>query len=248
MLVILCAEIVWVGGGVAWRLMRMAPPSRLVDSELLNVHDSFRNRVESLQQQLVRAVQADPTPRAWLDLGSLYLTTGYYPEAELCLRYAQTLAPKSYEIAYALGSSLYLLGHTSEAIEQYRHASRFTTGRPREACLYLIGKCHLRQEEPEKAAAAFREIYTFLPASYELVKILIRTGKIDMARSEMRILNYNRPNSLETHALTSRIAAAQGDLAAAAKHRRLADTVPRKTAFSPLQDICIDFRRRFPEN
>jgi len=176
LVVILCAEFLWGGWEVTQRLMQTAPPSLQINPEHLNTHDGLRKRVVRLQQQLVSAVLANQSPEAWLDLGSLYLASGQYPQAELCFRVAQAKAPNSGDISFALGASLDMLGRTSEAIDQYRHASRSAEGRRLGACFYLIGKNYLRQEDPENAIKAFREVYTFLPASYELVKILLRTG------------------------------------------------------------------------
>jgi len=243
---ILCAEFLWGGWAVTQRLMHTAPPSLQINPEFLNTHDALRKRVVPLQQQLVSAVLADQSPVAWLDLGSLYLVAGQYPQAELCFRVAKTMDPNSYDITCALGASLDMLGRTSEAIDQYQHASRFAEGRQREACFYLIGKNYLRQEDPENAIKAFQEVYTFLPASYELVKLFLRTGKIDRAAAEIRILEHNRPNAMETYMLKSRIADALGEPTVAAQQRVLADAATRRVAYAPLQDFSTDFRKRFP--
>jgi len=246
LMVILCVELLWGGWEVTQRLMHTAPPSLQIDPELLNTHDSLRKRVVPLQRKLISAVLAHQSPAAWLDLGSLYLVAGRYPQAELCFRVAKSIDPNSGDIAFALGASLDMLGRTSEAIDEYRHASRFAQGQHREACFYLIGKNYLRQEDPENAVKAFRETSTHLPASYELVKILLRTGKVHRIASEMHLLEYNRPHAMEIYMLRSWIADALGEPAAAAQQRVLADAAPRQLAYAPLQDFCIDFRKRFP--
>jgi len=264
LLVILGVELCWGGWETAKRLTYVATPSLQIDPAMLNTQDSFRDQVGPLQNQLARAVRIDQTAESWLDLGMLYLTTGYYPQAEACFKHAQTLDADSYDIAYALGASLDLLGQTSEAIAQYSRASVLAEGRLREAnqagdtkrvdevkreresSLYLTGKCYLRQEDLERAEEAFRKIYTFQPASYELMKILLRTDRIDEAASEIRILIHNNKDALETYLVASKLAAAQGDSANAAKFRVLANTAIRKVGYAPLQDLTLDFRSRFP--
>jgi len=247
LLAVLAAELLWAGWIVGSRLVQTAPPSLPIEAELMNIQDKFRDQVEPLHEQLDTSVRSEQTPQAWLDLGSLYLTTGHYPQAELCLRHAQSLDADSPDIAYALATALDLMGRMNEAIEQYELASKKSTGRQLNACHYQIGKNYLRLEEPENAIATFREVYTVLPASYELVKIYTRQEKLDQAIREMRMLIHNRPRALETHSMAARIAEAQGMADVAAQQRRLADKAERQVPFAPLQEFSEDFRERITE-
>src|SRR5204863_1705447 len=81
--------------------------------QLGNVNDG----IEILQNVLVEHPQS---ARTWMTLGSAFRTQGNYADAILALRRAQALAPRQFEVLFALAGVLFLQVKLNEAEQLVR--------------------------------------------------------------------------------------------------------------------------------
>jgi tetratricopeptide (TPR) repeat protein len=150
----------------------------------------------------------------WQKLGEMYLATGFFPEAEACLRYAATLAPGNASVAFQHAFALERLGKLPEANSQYESAIRL--GHPRAADgWYYIGKNHLRLEQEKPAAAAFKQAGNLPGARFELALLEARAGRTEQAENEARRLAEAHPNAYPPAGLLHRLALFRNDESAA---------------------------------
>ena len=115
------------------------------------------------------------TPEQWADLGEVYLVTGFFPEAEACLREAAARAPATADVAFKHAFALERLGRLEEANADYEAAVRRNHLRAAD-CWYYVGKNHLRREQAGAAAAAFERAAALPGARYELALLQARAG------------------------------------------------------------------------
>jgi tetratricopeptide (TPR) repeat protein len=154
------------------------------------------------------------TSEQWSGLGEVYLATGFFPEAEACLREAAALAPQSADFAFKHAYALERLGRLEEAIAQYEAAVRLN--HPRAAdCWYYVGKNHLRREQAGPAAAAFEQARALPGARYELARLQARAGQLAEADAEARRLSEEFSAASDPVGLRYRLALARNDFPAA---------------------------------
>lgn len=164
------------------------------------------------------------TTDQWARLGEVYLATGYFPEAEACLREAVARDPASAEVTFKHAFALERLGQLGEANALYSAA--IALNHPRAAdCWYYIGKNHLRLGKEERATAAFERAGNMTGARYELALSYARTGKAKAAEEEAKRLAKEYPAAYPPVSLLYRLALAGND---AASKAMLADAFARK--------------------
>ena len=147
---------------------------------------------------------------AWKRLGDAFLGKGAYRYAERAYKRASLLAPKDIDSRFALALCIDRTGRMAESNTQYRMclamdeaSKRYQVLKP--FALYAIGRNFLRMENQTKAEAAFRENEGFMPADYQLARILFFT---DRPREALKIVDRGLerlPLSLEWHRLRGRI-------------------------------------------
>lgn len=151
----------------------------------------------------------------WFKLGEDYLATGFFPEAEACLRHAAGLDPTAADIAYKHGFALERIGRISEANAAYHLAADRKHPRAKD-CLYAIGRNHLRLEDLPAAEAAFARIEAMPGARLERAILDARAGRTAEAEAAAKLLAAEFPTAYPPVALRIRLAVARGDGAAAA--------------------------------
>ena len=113
------------------------------------------------------------TPEQRADLGEAYLVTGFFPEAEACLREAVARATANADVAFKHAFAQERLGRLEEANADYEAAVRLN--HPRAAdCWYYVGKNHLRREQASPATAPFERAGALPGARYELALLQAR--------------------------------------------------------------------------
>ena len=197
---------------------RVEPP--LADLTLLDAVTAAE--IRSLHQAVIR----DASPGGWRRLGEAYAAFGYFPEAEACCRRAVELDPNSFAAHDWHGVALNQVGRTEDAIEAFERAAALSRGPDRQQCLYHIGRNYLRQENPDKAEAAFRKAGNLLWAAHELARLLIRTDRASEALEILDPLVEHYPQEQRFYQLRARARTATGDHEAAARDSALAERSP----------------------
>lgn len=164
------------------------------------------------------------TPEQWADVGEVYFVTGFFPEAEACLREAVARAPANADFAFKHAYALERLGQLEEANAEYETAVRLDHRRTAD-CWYYVGKNHLRREQSGPAAAAFERARPLPGARYELALLQARAGDAAQADAEARRLSEEFPDAFEPVSLRYRLALTRNDTAAAGA---LADEFARR--------------------
>lgn len=155
------------------------------------------------------------TADQWARLGEVYLATGFFPEAEACLREAAARNPTSASIAFKHAFALERLGKLPEANTKYEAA--VALNHPRTAdCWYYIGKNHLRQDNEAAATEAFQRAGDLPGARYELALGNARAGKATDALAEAKRLASEYPTAYPPISLQYRLALARNDASSAA--------------------------------
>jgi tetratricopeptide (TPR) repeat protein len=194
-----------IGGLVAYRRLSREVPAPVPDLTAVDpvTADDIRAKVASCR-----------TPEQWAALGEVYLATGFFPEAEACLRDAASLAPANADFVFRHAYALERLGRPEEAIADYEAAVRLN--HPRAAdCWYYVGKNHLRREQAGPAAAAFERARALPAARYELALLQAQAGQLAQADAEARRLSEEFPAAYDPVSLRYRLALARNDLPAA---------------------------------
>jgi protein O-GlcNAc transferase len=118
--------------GLTAESLRQALLSRPDDAELrcnLAIFLQNSGQIEEAAEQYRRAVEIDPRMRrAWYNLGCLLNAEDREAEAVPCFRKSIALDPAHAPTHHNLGQSLFNLGDTDGAIEQYREAIAFGGG------------------------------------------------------------------------------------------------------------------------
>lgn len=153
--------------------------------------------------------------REWQALGEALLGQGFYGEAELAFRQSIKLNTENYWSHFALAFCLDRTGRMEQSTEEYLKAAKIerdsdeTVASP-EHCLYQAGKNWLRLEKPEEALRLFEKNRQFSPASYQLAKLLIRTGETRKALELIEPILERAPNSLKFNSLYLHLMESQG--------------------------------------
>lgn len=133
----------------------------------------------------------------WRELAEALLGNGFYSHAEQCFRRAAQLDPNDVGSVFGTGFCLQRTGRTAESTPYLRKAASLANDDLRQTCWYEIGRNALREEDPDRAEAAFRRIDGFSPARYQLAKLLIRTGRAEEALGIIDRDLQSMPNSLK---------------------------------------------------
>lgn len=220
LVMLLVAEAV-VGVGLVARRAWRVPPA---------VPDAFPDDPLLAQQLAPVATRAGRGGAAdWRALGESLLGQGFYAHAERAFARAVALDPRDLDSAFGQAFCVDRTGHMEEAVALYRRCLELPEapgeglGR-RPFVLYAIGRNLLRLEDVAGAEAAFRENEGFVPANYQLARLLFHDGRLGEAVRIVEGLLGQLPLALELHALKARIldaagAPAEAFLARAAEER-----------------------------
>lgn len=204
LILIIFAEVVWAGG-ITWQQLRRGVPPEL-DSRRLDPVTAAE--LEQLRSQVRDGSGA---ARDWRALAESCLGNGYYVAAEQCFHKAAELDSRDVQARYGRGFCLERVGQTGAAIDVLTATIEYADVELAKTCWYQIGRCHLREENPKLAEAAFRETPGFAPASYQLAKLLIRSGRAGQAVPILERELARLPNSLKLLQLRMHAAEAMGD-------------------------------------
>ncbi len=175
--------------------------------------------LRELHQSLMQSVAAGrDNSKSWLAMADAYATYGYFREASRYYFQATQLDARNAKATFRWALCLDRLARFPEAIDRFEQAASLTRDpRQRQACLYFIGKIHLKQDQPEEAIRAFRAGGKYIPCQYELANLLIRTDRVDDA--EPLLMSLDRyANAIGVHLIRARAAEARGALETAAAH------------------------------
>lgn len=189
------------------------------------------------------------TGMQWQELGELYLVSGFFPEAEACLRQATRLTPGNAGLAFRHAFALERLGLLQEANTAYTHA--IERGHSRKAdCWYYIGRNRLRLGETDAARAAFQRAGDLPGAQYELALLDAEEGRTGEAQAMAKRLAEAHPEAYPPVGLLYRLARRRGEDREA---QLLADSFTRRprplpTPFDHEVDWVFDLANRLGRN
>lgn len=212
LLLVLIFEGLFCGYALIQRAARPAPV--LPDTRLMD--PLF---VEDIQP-LVKQASEENNPFAWMQLGEALLGQGFYSHAERCFEQVAQLVPGSRLADSRIAYCRERTGRTEESTEIYRRLNETAEATPeaqREQMqtLYEIGRNYLREENIKEAEAVFRQNLGFLPARYQLAKLLIRSDRIDEALPLIQDSLARVPRSLKFRELELQAYRRAGDTRAA---------------------------------
>jgi len=197
--VLLLVEVMTCGWLISGRLFQAVPviPTFKLDDPVLG------GEIEELASIAQTGGDAE-----WQKLSEALMSHGYYSHAEQNFIQALKLNPENVKARFGLAFCLDKMGRLEQSTAEYRHFLATETGKPDKEnmnfyALYSIGKNFLREENMQDAEATFRENEEFVPAQYQLAKLLIRS---DRAKQALPIIEKNLkeiPFSLEFHYLMS---------------------------------------------
>jgi tetratricopeptide (TPR) repeat protein len=147
---------------------------------------------------------------AWMALGDALLGKGFYHDAEDAYRQATQRAPQDIEARFALAFCIDRSGRMAEANEQYQRCLDLpdpphVEQSKKPFAAYAIGRNLLRLEDEAAAEAVFRKNPGFLPAEYQLARILFFSDRPKEALDIVERGLTKLPLSLEWHRLRGRI-------------------------------------------
>ncbi|MFO1096266.1 MAG: hypothetical protein U0992_23625 [Planctomycetaceae bacterium] len=146
-------------GAFVW--MRQHPPGAAGIPPDLGVPDSaVAAEITSRQGR----VQEDGTAEAWTDLATVFITYGFFAEADTCCR-AESLSPEENLNNFWWAIALYRLGHISESNEKFRVAAK--TAQPSQAPIiwYCIGRICFAEDARRTRRRCFERPGPCLPPS-----------------------------------------------------------------------------------
>jgi len=167
----------------------------------------------------------------WRLLGESLLGQGRYGHAERAFERALELDPLDAEAAYGLGFAVDRTGRMAEGNVHYERCLDIPDDPRRQRsvkpfALFAIGRNHLRLGDVAAAEAAFRRNEGFVPAMYQLARMLHASGRPKEAAALLDRLLERIPLSLELHHLRARVMETLGEpaeqFAAAALEERSA--------------------------
>ena len=206
LVMLVVAEVAVCAGLVARRAWRVPPA----------VPTDFPDDPRLATELAAVAARADRGGAAdWRALGESLLGQGLYTHAEQAFARAVALDPRDADAAFGQAFCVDRTGRMEEAVALYRRCLDLPdvaadgVGRHPFA-LYAIGRNLLRLEDVAGAEAAFRENEAFVPAAYQLAKLLSRDGRLGEAVRIVESLLGQLPLALELHQLRARILDAAG--------------------------------------
>jgi len=196
-LMLLVFELALCGYLVSDKLLHVSPttPAFYLDDPLL------RRMFEELSNEA-----QDGDDLAWQHLAEALLGQGYYAYAEPNYRQALKMNPDNVEARFGLAFCLDKMGRMKESTEEYRTYLKKETRKPERQKLvfyakYAIGRNYLREENAPEAEKEFRKNPKFIPAQYQLAKLLIRSGRAEQALPIIKKYLKEIPHSLAFHYL-----------------------------------------------
>jgi tetratricopeptide (TPR) repeat protein len=148
------------------------------------------------------------TAEEWHSLANIYMSAGFFAEADVCFREAIELRPEWGDAIFNYGFCLSRFGQTSEANLQFQKVVDLSHSKSSEAA-YFMGRDYLREERPELAETAFLSATPLPMAHFELARLYFRQGKFDSAREQLARVLSLQPDASRAKLLMSEIAAAQ---------------------------------------
>lgn len=199
---VVCLELAWLAAAAIDQRQQPIPPL----PDLSRLDAISRDELLRVRNHLDTRSAYD-----WLQLASLFNVHGYFPEAELCAEIATQLAPIDARTWFERGLALHQTGRMEQAIEMFERARQVADRSTSAMCAFCIGRNYLRLERPEDAEKAFRKAGSFVPAQFELAKLLLRDNRLDEAEPLLAALQKSDPAEQEYHQLEQRLALAKGD-------------------------------------
>ena len=220
LVLLLVVELVVTAGWIKWRLDGSHPPPPRPDV-------GFLDRVTADEIRQFEAAAVGGEPADWQRLAEIYTVSGFFPEAEYSARVAVRLEPTSFNHHFWLGMIEDRLGRTDLAIESFEAALEVAPARHAPRVWHLLGRIHLRDENPVRAEEAFRNSGELVMARYELARLLVREGRADQAIPVLDALLGEYPDSYQLHYWRARAAGAVGDESTARREDDLAGRTQR---------------------
>lgn len=201
-------------------------------------------------QPLVQQVTQTNNAFDWMRLGEALLGQGYYSHAELCFRQVADLIPDSRLAESRIAYCLERTGRTeqSSAIYEDLNASSINSReakREQMQALYEIGRNALREENIAEAEQLFRRNLGFLPARYQLAKLLIRTNRADEALPLITESLQQVPRSLKFLELQMRAFQQIGDLKQTEQTAQLLERAQHSVPLHPGSNFIEPFRLNY---
>ena len=240
--VILVLELVACGYLFVQRAARPVP--MLPEKTLMN--PLFAEDIQPLVKQVAQTNNAYD----WMRLGEALLGQGYYSHAELCFRRVLKLMPESRLAESRIAYCLERTGRTEQSSEIYRELNNspdFSREAKREQMqsLYELGRNALREEKMGEAEKLFRQNLGFLPARYQLSKLLIRTDRADEALTLINESLQQVPGSLKFLELQHRAFQQTGDLELAEQTAQLLERAQHTIPLHPGSNFIEPFRLQY---
>lgn len=203
---LLALEVAVCGWLVTRRVLRVPPvmPVEFPDDPLLGPELS------------AVATRADRGGAAeWRALGESLLGQGLYAHAEQAFARAAAIDPQDIDALFGQAFCVDRTGRIAESNVLYRRCldlpDRDTEGIGRKPfARYAIGRNLLRLGDVAGAETAFRENDVFVPANFQLAKLLFHDGRLGEAVRIVEQLLGQLPLALELHQLKARILEAAG--------------------------------------
>tara|TARA_R110002111_G_scaffold234274_3_gene295308 strand:- start:29399 stop:30784 length:1386 start_codon:yes stop_codon:yes gene_type:complete len=226
-------------------VQRGARPAPVLPPEKL-MNPLFANDILALTQQ----VTEDNSAFGWIQLGEALLGQGFYSHAELCFGQAARLLPASNLAQARLAFCLERTGRTQRSTEIYEKLcadldNTVESKRKRMQYRYEIGRNYLREENIKQAEMEFRNNLGFLPARYQLAKLLLRTDRSAEALPLITASLQQIPRSLKFLELQLRALRQQGALEDAEKAAMLLEQAHHSIPLHPGTNIIEPYRLQY---
>jgi tetratricopeptide (TPR) repeat protein len=157
-----------------------------------------------------KAAAGTATADDWFTLGQAYYAYGFFDAAERSFATALERNPKLFLASFFDAVSLARLGKLPAAIEQFERALPLAAESQKAWVWYEIGRTRLRQEDAEKAEAAFVAAGDHYAALAQLAKLRLATDRPAEAIAPINGLNRVQLGTIEAYVLSTRAAAATG--------------------------------------
>lgn len=236
-LIALVVVEVFIGlAAIRWRLSLPVVP----EANLSRLPASTAREIQRLQS----AARSGRQPE-WLELGEALLAYGYFPQAEVCLRYASEKSPDDFRSVYAHAYSLDRLCRLPEAEAQFRAAARLTQGQRANNCWYHIGLGHLRRDNTVEAEQALIRARDYPPAVHTRARLMIRSGRAKEAQALIEILRKELKLDVQTEMLAVQVSRELGNSTELHKAEERAERSQQKLRLSDHWEYLHPIRARY---
>ncbi len=158
---------------------------------------------------LKEIAEACSTAEQWRELANIYMSAGFFVEADSCFKQAVKMQPDFADAIYEHGFCLSRFGKTARGNEKFSKVIELKHEKAANAA-FFTGRNHLRDERPDLAEAAFRQAARLPMAKFELARLLFRKNKLDEAETLLVEILTDQPNASRAKLLISEIASAKG--------------------------------------